>query len=164
MTLDGSLERTADGGHIIGFDRAIDRPPAEIWSVLTDPRRLASWLGDCEVDLRVGGAFVIRFRNMTVVMTGQITALEPPRLIEYTWQENQGIPDSVVRWEIVPQGAGCRLKLTHRFPPGCAARDLTPFLGGWHAFLDAIPPAADGTFVPYADESALHAGYRQRHA
>jgi len=173
MMLDGSLERTADGGHIVSFERVMDRPPERIWSTLTEPARLAKWLGDVEVDLRVGGAFVIRFHQPqrpadpapgeTAVMTGQITVLEPPRLIEYTWLEGSGMPSSLVRWEIVPLESGCRLKLTHRFPPGCAVKDLTSFLGGWHAFLDAIPSAAEGVFVPYADETELAAGYRRRY-
>jgi len=29
--------------------------------------------------------------------------------------------------------------------------------------MDAIPIAATGTFVPYADETALAAGYRERY-
>jgi hypothetical protein len=101
---------------------------------------------------------------MKVVMTGEITALEPGRVIEYTWLENQGMSASIVRWEIAPLASGCRLKLTHRFPAGCALKDLIGFLGGWHAFLDAIPVAAGGSFVPYADEEGLQAGYRQRYA
>jgi uncharacterized protein YndB with AHSA1/START domain len=162
MTLDGNAERDAEGGWVVSFDRRIERAPEAIWSVLTDPQRLANWLGDVEVDLRVGGAFVIRFRKMTVVMTGKITALEPGRLIEYSWLESHDMRASVVRWEIVPDAGGCRLKLTHRFPAEFQLKDLTSFLGGWHAFLNAIPIATDGTFVPYANESELEKGYRGR--
>jgi uncharacterized protein YndB with AHSA1/START domain len=162
MTLDGSVERTEDGGWVVTFDRPLDKPPDKVWSVLTQPQRLANWLGNVEADLRIGGAFVIRFRQMSVVMTGQITALEPGRVIEYSWHENNPkMPASVVRWEIVPAPGGCRLKLTHRFPAGCQLKDLTPFMGGWHAFLGAIPVAAEDTFVPYADEKELEAGYRR---
>jgi uncharacterized protein YndB with AHSA1/START domain len=129
---------------------------------LTEPRRLANWLGEVEADLRIGGAFVIRFRQMSVTMTGQITDLEPGRVIEYSWLENnQRMPASKVRWEIIPEPGGCRLRLTHRFPAGYALKDLTPFMGGWHAFFDAIPVATEGTFVPYAEEKELEAGYRR---
>jgi uncharacterized protein YndB with AHSA1/START domain len=163
MTLDGTVEQAADGDWIVAFDRVIDRPPEKIWSALTDPGRLANWLGDVEVDLRVGGKFIIHFRKMTVVMTGAIMALEPGRVIEYSWLENYGMPSSVVRWEIVPAPAGCRLRLTHRFAASCVLKEMTSFLGGWHAFLNAIPIAADGAFVPYQDEKGLEAGYRQRY-
>ena len=163
MTLDGTVEQAANGDWIVPFDRAIDRPPEKIWSALTHPGRLANWLGDVEVDLRVGGKFIIHFRKLTVVMTGTITALEPGRVIEYSWLENYGMPSSAVRWEIVPAPAGCRLRLTHRFAASCLLKEMTSFLGGWHAFLNAIPVAADGAFVPYQDEKDLEAGYRQRY-
>ena len=161
MTLDGSVERGEDGGWVVAFDRSMGEPPEKVWSVLTEPGRLANWLGEVEVDLRIGGAFVIHFRQMSVVMTGQITALEPGRLIEYSWHENNPkTTASRVRWEIAPTPGGCRLKLTHRFPRGCELKDLTPFMGGWHAFLNAIPVAARDIFVAYADEKEFEAGYR----
>jgi hypothetical protein len=36
-------------------------------------------------------------------------------------------------------------------------------MGGWHAFLSAIPVATEGVFVPYADEKELEEGYRRRY-
>jgi uncharacterized protein YndB with AHSA1/START domain len=164
MKVDGALEHAADGGYVIAFERLIAHRPEELWKVLTEPARLARWLGEVEVDLRVGGAYVIRFRDSSVVMTGEITVLEPGRLIEYSWLENLDRPRSLVRWEILPCAGGCTLRLTHRFPPGCGLKDMTAFLGGWHAFLDAIPRALAGGFVPYADERPLEAAYRQRYA
>jgi uncharacterized protein YndB with AHSA1/START domain len=162
-TLDGEVTRNADGGLVVAFDRTLDRSPTKVWAALTDPRILANWLGEVEVDLRVGGAFVIRFRELAVVMTGKITALESERLIEYSWREKHDMPASRVRWEIVPLAPGCRLRLAHTFPPECTLGEIISFAGGWHAFLDAIARASDGTFVPYADEQALAAGYRERY-
>src|ERR1700730_12389097 len=127
MSLDGSVQKTADGGFVVAFDRPIDRPGAKVWAALTDPKILANWLGDVEVDLRVGGAYIIRFRKMTVVMTGRITALEAGRLIEYSWRENYGMPASAVRWEILPTSTGCRLKLTHSFPAECVLKEIIGF-------------------------------------
>ena len=161
--LDGSVCKTEDGGFIVAFDRHIERPPAKVWTALTDPKILANWLGEVELDLRIGGPFIIRFRGMSVVMTGQISALEPGRMLEYTWTENYGMPSSKLRLEISPADTGCRLKLSHTFTPECALNEIVGFAGGWHAFLDAIPAAADGKFVEYANESSLEAGYRARY-
>jgi len=161
--LDGSVQRTPDGGFVVAFDRLIDRPAAKVWSALIEPHVLANWLGDVELDLRVGGAYVIRFRKLSVIMTGTITALESGRLLEYTWKENYGMPASTVRWEVVPTDTGCRLKLSHTFASDCVLNEIVGFAGGWHAFLDAIPAAADGTFVEYADEKDFDAGYRARY-
>lgn len=163
--LDGTLTTRADGFHIVRFDRFIDRPIAKVWAAISDPAMLKNWLGDVEVEPCVGGAFVIRFREMTVVMTGKITAFAPQRLIEYTWLENYGMPQSMVRWELEPDGDGCRLTLTHTLPPDAAYKDVISFVGGWHAFLDVVPGACDGEFMPYgqASEQALDAQYRARY-
>ena len=53
--LDGSVSKTQDGGFVVAFDRLIEQPPARVWAALTDPKVLANWLGDVEVDPRVGG-------------------------------------------------------------------------------------------------------------
>jgi uncharacterized protein YndB with AHSA1/START domain len=163
ISLDGSVQKIAAGGYVVAFDRSIDRPAAQVWSALTEPKILVNWLGDVELELRVGGAYIIRFRKMTVVMTGTITALDPGKLLEYTWKENYGMPASSVRWEVVPADAGCRLKLSHTFPPECVLNEIIGFAGGWHAFLNAIPLGSDGQFVEYADEKDLDAGYRLRY-
>ncbi len=161
--LDGTVDKTRDGGYVVAFDRGIGQPAAKVWAALTDPGVLANWLGDVELELRVGGRYIIRFRGMAVVMTGRITALEDGRLLEYSWQENYGMPASKVRWEVAPVEAGCRLKLSHAFTPECVLSEIMGFAGGWHAFLDALPRAADGQFVEYADEKELDAGYRARY-
>lgn len=160
--LDGSVHKT-DDGYVVAFERRIGRPPGRVWAALTDPKVLANWLGDVELDLRIGGPFIIRFRRTTVVMTGQITALDPGRMIEYTWSENYGMPASKVRWEVSPAEAGCRLKLLHTFPSECVLDEIVGFAGGWHGFLDAIPAATDGEFVEYVDEKGFDAGYRARY-
>jgi uncharacterized protein YndB with AHSA1/START domain len=161
--LDGSLRKTQGGGFIVAFDRLIERPPAKVWAALTDPKILANWLGDVELDLRMGGPFIIRFRRMSVVMTGQITAMDPGRMLEYTWSENYGMPASKVRWEVSPADTGCRLKLSHTFTSECVLNEIVGFAGGWHALIDAIPAATDGKLVEYADEKDLDAGYRARY-
>ncbi len=165
MTLDGEYSKRADGMHVVAFTRVIDLPVAKVWAAMSDPAVLKNWLGEVEVEPRVGGKFVIHFREMKVVMTGKITAYEPERVIEYSWLENYGMPQSVVRWELTPAQGGCALTLTHTFPPEAVLGDVVGFLGGWHAFLDVIPQAIDGAFVPYksAEERALDARYRLRY-
>jgi hypothetical protein len=61
--------------------------------------------------------------------------------------------------ELSRDGGGCRLVLTHTYPASIARKDIMPFLGGWHAFLDVIGRGAAGEFVPYQDENALRATY-----
>jgi uncharacterized protein YndB with AHSA1/START domain len=147
--VDGIIERAPDGGTIVRFDRVIDRPVEKIWAALTEPKVLANWIGNVEVELRVGGKFLLHFRDSKNVMTGTITRLEPFRLIEYTWEESHvAVAKSLVRWELSVEGAACRLRLTHTVPPAPWA-ETVGFAGGWQDFLDVLPRASDGEFMPY---------------
>ena len=65
------------------FDTDID----DLWSALTDPRRLARWLGDVEGDLRLGGEFRARFFASGWEGTGRVEACDPPRHLLVLTQE-----------------------------------------------------------------------------
>ena len=71
---------------------------------------------------------------------GEITALDPPRLIEWLWIGGFG-PASRMRWEIEPDGDGSRLILRQQVAdPPVTARTLA----GWHKCLDRLQAILDG--------------------
>lgn len=160
--IDGIYRVTEDGGHEVRFDRLIDQPVVKVWAALTDPVVLKNWLGDIEIEPRVGGKYIIDFRG-DERMTGTITAFEPERVLAYSWVEGEKLPPSHVRWELSRDGANCRLVLTHTYPASIARKDIMPFLGGWHAFFDVIGRGAAGEFIPYQDESGLRAAYAAKY-
>ena len=56
----GSL-RAVDGKGIVRMEDRFDAAIDDLWATLTDPRRLARWLGEVEGDLRLGGEYHFRF-------------------------------------------------------------------------------------------------------
>jgi DNA-binding transcriptional ArsR family regulator/uncharacterized protein YndB with AHSA1/START domain len=74
----GSL-RSANGKGIVRMEDRYDTNIDDLWTALTDPRRLARWLGDIEGDLRLGGEFRARFFASGWEGTGRVEACEPPR-------------------------------------------------------------------------------------
>lgn len=125
----------------IRFERRYDASPTEVWSALTEPERLSRWLADAELDLRVGGKYVLWFSSDDESQTsrGEVLALEPERLLEVTWlypSEN----DTVLRFELRPDGDGTILVLDHRGLPVEAAPG---YGGGWHAHLDSLEAHLD---------------------
>jgi uncharacterized protein YndB with AHSA1/START domain len=56
----GSL-RAADGKGVVRMEDSFDTDIDDLWSALTDPSRLARWIGEVEGDLRLGGEFRARF-------------------------------------------------------------------------------------------------------
>ena len=136
------------------FDTDID----DLWSAITDPARLARWLGEVEGDLRLGGEFRAHFSLASGWEgTGRVEACEPPRrllvrtvdevksdeqFIEATltadgdqtifvWEE-RGMPVSL----LAPYGAGIQAQV----------EDLAAYIAGREGadFGDAVeraPPA-----------------------
>ena len=84
----GSL-RSADGNGVVRIEDRYDTDIDDLWSALTDPGRLARWLGEVEGDLRLGGEFRARFFDGWDG-TGSVEACEPPRrLLLLTTQPGQ---------------------------------------------------------------------------
>src|SRR5947207_10032017 len=84
----GSL-RSADGKGVVRMEDRFDTDIDDLWSALTDPRRLARWLGDFEGDLRLGGQFRARFFASGWEGTGRVEACEPPRRLLLTTNPGQ---------------------------------------------------------------------------
>jgi uncharacterized protein YndB with AHSA1/START domain len=74
----GSL-RSADGKGVVRMEDRFDTDIDDVWSALTDPGRLARWLGEVEGDLRLGGEYRFRFFASGSEGTGRVEACEPPR-------------------------------------------------------------------------------------
>src|SRR3954467_13899264 len=80
----GSL-RSADGKGIARIEDRFDTDVDDLWSALTEPSRLARWLGEVEGDLRLRGEFRARFFASGWEGTGRVEACEPPtRLLVLT--------------------------------------------------------------------------------
>jgi len=85
----GSL-RSADGKGVARIEDRFDTDIDDLWSALTDPRRLARWMGEVEGDLRLGGEFRARFFASGWEGTGRVEVCEPPRrLLLLTKQPGQ---------------------------------------------------------------------------
>jgi uncharacterized protein YndB with AHSA1/START domain len=85
----GSL-RSADGKGIVRMEDRYDTDIDDLWSALTDPRRLGRWLGEVEGDLRHGGEFRAHFFASGWEGTGRVEACEPPhRLLLLTKEPDQ---------------------------------------------------------------------------
>ena len=94
----GSL-RSADGKGIVRMEDRFDTGIDDVWSALTDPPRLARWIGEVEGDLRLGGEFRARFVSSGWEGTGRVEACEPSRRLLLTMRDTDpqpGQPDHTV--------------------------------------------------------------------
>jgi len=89
----GSL-RSAGGTGVVRIEDRFDTDIDDLWSVLTDPRRLARWIGEVEGDLRLGGEFRFRFSASGSEGTGRVEECDPRRRLRLTMALGQ--PDEDV--------------------------------------------------------------------
>ena len=87
--------RSAEGKGIVRMEDRFDAQVDDVWSAVTDPRRLAGWLGEVEGDLRLDGEFRARFVASGWEGTGRVEACEPPRrLLVLTRDADESSEDS----------------------------------------------------------------------
>jgi len=140
------------GPATVRIERMLPGPIERVWSYLTDSNKRGTWLAAGEMDLRVGGRVEHIFHNNTLTedddpppqkhagsadehrLTGRILALDPPRLLQYSWFE--GDNESELRIELTPVGAKVRLVLTHSRLGN--RNEMVGVSGGWHAHLDVL--------------------------
>lgn len=156
----GSVTRSGEGFDL-RYVRRIAASPERIWAAITVPERIADWFAtaDVQIELRLGGAYRLRFGDEGPFAEGEITAFDPPWLLEHTWP-NPPDPPGRVRYEIEVDGDGCVLRLSNF---GVAAAWIGS-LAGWHIFLDAIEPSLRGVPVSWtmAAEAELMTVYVTR--
>jgi uncharacterized protein YndB with AHSA1/START domain len=71
--------RAAGGKGIVRLEDRFDTDMDDVWSALTDPLRLARWLGEVDGDLRQGGELRARFFASGWEGTCRVEVCEPPR-------------------------------------------------------------------------------------
>jgi uncharacterized protein YndB with AHSA1/START domain len=143
-----------EGRVSLRLEQRLAHPAERVWRALTEPDELAVWhQSPYTFEPRAGGA--VRYPSATgppTMADGRVTAYDPPRLLAYTWGEDD------LRFELHADGAGTRLVLVHTFADRLkAARDAA----GWHVCLRALAGALEGE-PPEAttDADGLPAGWQ----
>ena len=112
----GSL-RSADGKGVVRMEDRFGTDIDDLWSALTDPRRLARWLGDFEGDLRLGGEFRARFFASGWEGTGRVDACEPPQRLLVTTRHRDQTEEHAIEATLTADGDQTILVLEERGMP-----------------------------------------------
>ena len=156
-------DAVAHGGGRATLRLARDYPHsvAAVWTALTVPEVTRRWWADLRADLRVGGEFSLMWLSGPLDglewWPGEVTALDPPRLLEHTNSEH-----GVLRWELEPLDGGALVSRTRlRLTNDLEGEDewLPMSLAAWHLHLDQLEVALGGGS---ADWSAWGRGTERR--
>jgi uncharacterized protein YndB with AHSA1/START domain len=137
--LDGSIAKDGEG-YWIEFERPVEHESAEVWSALTEPRRLVIWEHPVEYfpDLQVGATIYAHLNyQVNAFALGRITEVDPPRRFAFRWTTtNPMLPpefnlgytfdNSLLRVRIGPFGAN---------------HGVVPLLASVHIHLDHLEEA-----------------------
>ena len=109
----------------------ITAPVERVWSVLTEAEHIGGWFADAgaEIDLRPGGALVMRWEEHGMVRA-RVETVEPPNRFVYRWTahhaEQGAEPEdgnsTLVEFTLAPEGEATRLRVRR---PTSSARAIT---------------------------------------
>jgi len=134
----GTIKR-AGGSFEARLERFLEHDQKAVWTMLTDPARLPEWLAPGELSSKKGGPAKLNFPESGTVIDSVVSAIEAPRLIEYSWS-GPGEPERPVRWETAAENGGTRLTLTLRIPD---TEDIARSCAGWEAHLQMLLAAIE---------------------
>ena len=150
---------TAQGeGHQGRLARSFEHPPADVWTMLTEPAAMAQWLSSGTIEQRLGGKVLIDFVDSGIVIDSTVTAFEAGRLLQYSWSSGKE-PQRPLRWELSPTAGGTQLVLTVGVPAG---EDAAKACAGFEGHLQMLAAALEGVPIKFPFETYLQAraGYQ----
>ena len=127
----------------VAIERTFNAPIAKVWQALTDVDQMREWYFDLkEFKPQVGFQFefVVEHEGNSYHHLCRVTEVVPQKRIAYTWRYKGKPGDSLVTFELFPDGDKTRLRLTHTgietFPQTPAyAREN--FEAGWTTLIDS---------------------------
>jgi uncharacterized protein YndB with AHSA1/START domain len=129
----GRLRRTTDGKGAVQLEDLYDTNIDDLWSALTDPRRLGRWIAEVEGDLHPGGHLHTRFSSGWEG-TGRIDVCQAPHRLSVTL--SPGTPDeTVINATLAPEHDKTRLVIEER---GIPLGELAYHGAGWQAHVEDL--------------------------
>jgi len=137
--VEATLHSSAGTG-VVRMSARYETSANELWSALTDRKRLAEWYGRVEGDLREGGEFTAFVYGSEWDGRGRVEACDSPRQFGVTMWEEGGAERPLVA-ALAPEGDRTRLEIEIRGLP----LDLVwAFGAGWQVHLESLAAHLEG--------------------
>ena len=116
--------------------------PAMIWSALTNSAEMRQWYFEI-ADFKPTLGFEFNFKagrpGSEVVHLCRVTEVVPKRKIAYSWRYEGVAGNSLVAFELIPEGEKTQVRITHSgletFPKSHPDLARENFVEGWRAIL-----------------------------
>jgi uncharacterized protein YndB with AHSA1/START domain len=137
------MNTTSDLTDAVVVERVFNAPVGRVWTALTDVNEMRQWyfdLKEFKPEIGFEFEFVVEHEGNTYHHLCKVTEVIPQKKIAYTWRYKGEPGDSLVTFELFPDGDKTRLKVTHTgtetFPktPAYARKN---FETGWTTLIDS---------------------------
>jgi uncharacterized protein YndB with AHSA1/START domain len=119
--------------------------PEKVWEALTRPEFSRQYFSGnaVEVDLRVGGAFVVRTPDGAPHISGEVIECDPPRKLTVTFNVDwpaliEKLGPTLVTYEIEAAGDGVKLTLVQSHDRPLGDDILSGGRAGWPVILSSL--------------------------
>ncbi|MBR1126018.1 SRPBCC family protein [Bradyrhizobium lablabi] len=119
--------------------------PEKVWQALTSAEFSRKYFfgNSVEVDLRVGGAFIVRTPDGALHISGEVIECDPPKKLSVTFNVNwpeliEKLGPTLVTYEIEPSGESVKLTLTQSQDRVLSDDILSGGRSGWPAILSSL--------------------------
>lgn len=141
-------------------ERTFNAPASVLWTALTDRKEMRRWYFDLEAfEPRVGFRFQFYGgpspENQYLHLC-EVREVVPEKKLSYSWRYDGYPGDSLVTFELFPEGEATRLRLTHTgletLEKGHVDFARTNFEQGWNAIINTLLPG----YVSLTDKRNYH--------
>jgi uncharacterized protein YndB with AHSA1/START domain len=134
-----------DGRLRLEFRRSWPDPIDDVWAALTEPVRLARWIGTYDGERAVGGTGTFTMTHEQGEPVGEpmtFVECDPPRrlVVEWVGQEHW-----LIEVDLAEEAGRTVLRFRQFFAAGT---DVVDFAGGWHWYLDKLDAEVGGGPAP----------------
>ena len=119
--------------------------PEKVWEALTSPEFSKKYFfgNAVEVELRVGGAYIVRTPDGSLHISGEVIECDPPRRLTVTFNVNwpelvEKLGPTLVTYEIEQAGEAVRLTLSQSQDRELSDDILSGGRSGWPAILSSL--------------------------
>jgi uncharacterized protein YndB with AHSA1/START domain len=119
--------------------------PEKVWQALTTGEFSRKYFfgNSVEVDLRIGGAYIVRTPDGSLHISGEVIECDPPKKLTVTFNVNwpmliEKLGPTLVTYEIEPAGNAVRLTLTEAHDRPLDDDILEGGRQGWPAILSSL--------------------------
>ena len=143
----GNVTTEDDGRQRVEFRRTWAEPIEDVWAALTEPDRLARWIGVYEGERHAGGTGTFAMTHEDGEAPGQPTTIvecDPPRRLVIEWPEASSQMERI-DLDLATEDGRTVLRFVQFFP---AATNAVDWALGWHWYLDKLSAEIDGGTPP----------------